>query len=58
MPGEAAGSNKIKNINITIDKLIGEFTIQTTNIKESAERLKDIVVQAIVEGCNDVNLAF
>jgi TP901 family phage tail tape measure protein len=55
---KAAGDNKIKNININIDKVIDNFTVSTTTLKESAKQIRDIVAQAIIEGCNDVNLAF
>jgi TP901 family phage tail tape measure protein len=54
----AAGENKIKNININIDKVIEQFTVQTTTVRESTERIKQLVRDAIVEGINDVNLAF
>lgn len=54
----AAGDKKIKNINITIDRLIENFTVSTTNLKESTERIKEIVIEAITEGVNDVNLQF
>lgn len=54
----ATGDNKIKNINITIDKVIDNFTVSTTTLKESTRQIRDIVAQAIIEGCNDVNLAF
>ncbi len=54
----AAGDKKIKNINITIDRVIEHFTVSTTNLKESTERIKDIVAEAIIEGINDVNLSF
>ena len=52
----AAGDKKIKNINITIDRVIEHFTVETTNLKESTERIKEIVAEAIIEGINDVNL--
>ena len=54
----AAGDKKIKNINITIDRVIEHFTVTTTNLKESTERIKEIVAEAIIEGINDVNLEF
>lgn len=54
----AAGDKKIKNINITIDRLIENFTVSTTNLQESKERIKDIVIEAITDGVNDVNLQF
>ncbi len=58
--GASAGSSagQIKNINITIDKVVESFTVSTTTIKESTKQIKDIVAQAIIEACNDVNLAF
>lgn len=54
----AAGDKKIKNINITIDRLIENFTVSTTTLKESTERIKEIVLEAIVEAVNDVNLTW
>ena len=55
--GAADKSDKIKNINITIDKLIDNFTIQTTNLQESKERIKALVSEALLSAVNDVNLA-
>ena len=55
--GAADKSDKIKNINITIDKLIDNFTIQTTNMQESKERIKALVSEALLSAVNDVNLA-
>ncbi len=54
---KAAGDNKIKNINISIDRVIEKFTVQTTNLKESTSRIKDMVAEVVIEGINDVNLA-
>jgi hypothetical protein len=55
---KAAGDNKIKNINITIDKVIERFEVKTTTLKESTAKIKDMVAEAIIEGVNDVNLSF
>ena len=55
--GGAESSDRIKNINITIDSLVGSLTIETTNMQESKERIKDIVVEALLGAVNDVNLA-
>lgn len=55
--GTAEKSDRIKNINITIDKLIDTFNIQTTNMQESSERIKNMVAEALLSAVNDVNLA-
>ena len=55
--GTADKSERIKNINISIDKLIDNFTIQTTNMQESKERIKALVSEALLSAVNDVNLA-
>ena len=55
--GSADKSDRIKNINITIDKLIDTFNIQTTTMQESSERIKSMVAEALLSAVNDVNLA-
>ena len=55
--GSADSSDRIKNINITIDSLVGNLTIETTNMHESAERIKDMITEAVLGAVNDVNLA-
>ena len=50
-------TNKVRNINITIDKLIDKFTISTTNLSESKERIKDAVAEALLSAVNDANYA-
>lgn len=55
--GSADSSGRIKNINITIDSLVGSLTIETTNMHESAERIKDMITEALLGAVNDVNLA-
>jgi hypothetical protein len=49
-------SSKIKNINITIDKLVDKFEINTSTVKESAENIKEVVLEALTSAINDVNL--
>ena len=55
--GSADSSDRIKNINITIDSLVGQLTIETTNMHESAERIRDMIAEALLGAVNDVNLA-
>lgn len=50
-------TDRVKNINITIDKLIDKFTITTTNLSESKERIKDAVAEALLSAVNDANYA-
>lgn len=50
-------TDKVKNINITIDRLIDKFTIATTNLSESKERIKDAVAEALLSAVNDANYA-
>lgn len=54
----STGADKIRNINIHVDKLIETFTIQTNNLRESAERVKEAVGQALLSALNDTNLAY
>jgi phage-related protein len=44
---------KATTINITIEKLVEKFEIQTTNINESAGKVKDMVQRAIISALND-----
>ena len=56
--GSSSGSeSKIRNITVSVDKLIENFTITTNNLRESAEQVKDVVSQALLSALNDVNLA-
>lgn len=41
-------TDRVKNINITIDRLIDKFTITTNNLSESKERIKDAVAEALL----------
>ena len=55
--GASGGSGQIRNITVTIDKLVEKFEIHTTNLKEDAGRVKDMVAEALLSALNDVNLA-
>lgn len=51
-----AGSVKgqeVKNINIRIENLIKNFTVETKNITESPARIKEMVTQAVTAALND-----
>lgn len=47
---------QIKNINISIDKVVEQFTVSTTNVSDLSQ-VKDMVAQALVDAVNDVNYA-
>ena len=55
--GGNEGSGSIRNINITIEKLVEKLEIRTTNLKESSERIQQVVEQALLSAVNDANLA-
>ena len=48
----AVGSKSV-TINVHNDSIIKAFTIQTTNIKEGADKLKEMVVNALASALND-----
>jgi hypothetical protein len=50
-PGRAAG------MNVTIERLVEKFEINTTNLHEDLSRVKDMVVRTLVEAVNDVTYA-
>jgi len=49
-------SNSPTNINVTINKLIDKFEVSTTNLKEGASQVKEMVAKALLEAVNDINL--
>ncbi|MGL5913067.1 MAG: phage tail tape measure protein, partial [Bacteroidales bacterium] len=51
----AANAGRIKNVNVTIDKVVDKFTINTTNLREDLSRVKDLVGQALTSAVNDFN---
>lgn len=53
--GDSGG--KIKNITINIEKLIEQFTISTSNLAESNDRVKEAVLEALMGALNDTQLA-
>ena len=55
--GTADKADRIKNINITIDKLVDKFEIHTTNLHEDVSRVKDMVAEAMIAAANDINFA-
>jgi hypothetical protein len=44
---------KITTINIKIENMVKDFTVQTTNMKEGATEVKDIVTRALTMAIND-----
>ncbi len=54
--GTEVTSARPQNLNITINKLIETQNITTTNMKEGAVKIKEMVAQALLETVNDVNL--
>lgn len=54
--GRGSGE-KIKNITITIDKLIERFEIHSATVGESAEKIKSVVVETLMGALNDTQLA-
>lgn len=55
--GASKETDRVKNINITIDRLIDKFTITTNNLSESKERIKDAVAESLLSAVNDANYA-
>lgn len=55
--GSADKADKIKNITVTIEKLVEKFEIHTTNLHEDTARVKDMVAEALVGAVNDLNYA-
>lgn len=53
---EAQGS-KVLTINVSVNNLVKEFTVQTTNIKEGANKLQEIVTNALKNALNDSQIA-
>lgn len=55
--GSGDSGGKIKNITINIEKLIEQFTISTSNLAESSDRVKEAVLEALMGALNDTQLA-
>ena len=55
--GSPDKADKIKNINVTIEKVIDKFEIHTTNMHEDIGKVKEMVAEALTGAVNDVNYA-
>jgi len=55
--GAATSGDKVKNIVVTIDKLVDKFEINTTNLHDDVSRVKEMVAEALVGAVNDLNYA-
>lgn len=54
--GTEISGNRPQNMYINITKLVETLNINTTNLKESAGRIKEEVAKALLETVNDANL--
>ena len=55
--GSKAAADKVKNINVHVDRLVEKFEVHTTNLQGDMSRIKDMVSDALIAALNDVNLA-
>ena len=55
-PKSAGSSVKAVTVNINIGKLIEQFKIETTNVTESADKIKELVANTILQAVNDASL--
>ena len=55
-PKSAGSSVKAVTVNISIGKLIEQFKIETTNVTESADKIKELVANTILQAVNDASL--
>lgn len=55
--GTTDKADKIRNINISIDQLVGKFEVHTTNVSESTTAVKERIVETLLGAVNDVNYA-
>lgn len=53
----SGGGGSIRNITITIDKLVESIHIHTATMAEAPDRIKALVAEALMSAVNDVNLA-
>lgn len=49
-------SARPQDLNITINKLVETLQVKTENMKEGAEKIKEMVSKALLEAVNDINL--
>lgn len=53
----SGGGQGVKNISVTIDKLVEKFEIHTTNLQGDVTKVKEMVGEALLSALNDVSLA-
>lgn len=53
----AEKGNTVKNYHIHIDKLVETITIATTTLQEGTDKIRDMVAEALMEACNEINAA-
>ena len=53
----AGSTDRIKNVSISVDKLVEKFEIHTTNLSGDMSQVKNMVSEALLSALNDVNLA-
>ena len=54
-PDKAKGTQAI-TINISINKLIESFKVETTNIQESTAKIKELVANTLLSAVNDASI--
>lgn len=54
--GVAGDSRAAKNLTININKLVESLEINTTNLRESGQRIREEVTKALLTAVNDVNI--
>lgn len=55
-PKSGGSSVKAVTVNISIGKLIEQFKIETTNIQESTNKIKELVANTILQAVNDASI--
>ena len=53
----SGGGQGVKNISVTIDKLVEKFEIHTTNLQGDVTKVKEMVGEALLSALNDVSLS-
>ena len=53
----SGGGQGVKNISVTIDKLVERFEIHTTNLQGDVTKVKEMVGEALLSALNDVSLS-
>lgn len=51
------GGSKIRNITINVDRLVERLEVHAATVREGADRVKELVTEALLGALNDVNLA-